>query len=114
MSYIDNEIQRFFDHKVSLSWAIDDYTKWMQDYKSKRNKYPDWITKDGIHIKVCDISDQHLNNLIPFVEKRDPENKTHWVDVFKAEKRYRALLTEQLKHLKIEYAEMERVAELCF
>ena len=112
MSAIDDQITNFYNHMTSLSWELDNYTKWMASYESQRNKYPDWVTKDGQHIKVRDIMDSHLENLIPFVSKKDPDNETHWLDVLKAEKRYREL-TKKLPQMKVELAHMREVSDLC-
>jgi len=98
---------------VSLRWDIEDYEKWMADYESKRQTYPAWVTKDGTHIWIYEIEDSHLDNLIPFIERKDPENKTHWLDVFKAEKRYRELKAKMPK-MKSELAHMEYVSDVCF
>lgn len=112
MSATDNEIARFCDSMTCLRWDIEDYEKWMADYESKRQNYPAWETKDGQHIWVYEIEDSHLDNLIPFVQRKDPENKTHWVDVFRAEKRYRRLKKE-LPSMKAELMNMEMVADEC-
>lgn len=112
MSAIDNEIARFCDSMACLRWDIEDYEKWMRDYEGKRQTYPAWVTRDGTHIWIYEIEDSHLDNLIPFVQRRDPENKTHWVDVFRAEKRYRQLKKE-LPRMKGELANMEYVSDMC-
>lgn len=112
MSAIDDKIGDFFDHMASLRWQIDDYTKWMKDYEEKRMTYPAWETKDGTLIWVYEIEDIHLDNLIPFVQKKDPTNKTHWVDVFKAEKRYRELKAK-MPTMMAELASMEEVSDRC-
>ena len=112
MSAIELEIARFCDSMACLRWNIEDYEKWMKDYESKRPNYPSWETKDGTHIWIYEIEDSHLDNLIPFIKSKDPENKTHWLDVFQAEKRYREL-TKKLPYMKDELAHMEYVSDMC-
>lgn len=112
MSAMDYDIARFYDRMASLRWNIEDYEKWMADYESKRQTYPAWVTKDGTHIWIYEIEDSHLDNLIHFVERKDPENKTHWVDVFRAEKRYRRL-RERLPSMKMELMNMEVFSDEC-
>lgn len=91
MAAIDNLVSSFFNELITLRWDIEDYTSWMKKYESQRYKYPEWITKSGKHIKIYDLEDSHLDNLISFVAKKDKENKTHWIDVLKSEQRYRKL-----------------------
>jgi hypothetical protein len=110
MSAIDD--QHFYNHMTSLSWDLDDYTEWMASYESQRDGYPDWVTKDRQHIKVRDITNSHLENLIHFVYRKDPDNETHWIDVLKAEKRYREL-KKKVPQMKAELAHMREVSDLC-
>lgn len=112
MSAIDLEITRFCDSMASLRWSIEDSEKWIADYEKQRPHYPAWVTKDGTHIWIYEIEDSHLNNLIPFVKRQDSENKTHWLDLFKAEKRYRRL-KKDLPSMKAELAYMEHVSDMC-
>lgn len=112
MSVIDYEIAHFFDNMMCLRWDIEDDEKWMKDYEAKRPNYPAWETKDGQHLWIYEIEDSHLDNLIPFMEKQDPENKTHWIDVFRAEKKYR-WLKKKLPSKKAELLYMEMVADVC-
>ena len=104
-------MDRFFGRIASLRWDIENVETWMADYESKRPNYPAWETKDGRHIWIYEIEDSHLDNLIPFVQRKDPENQTHWVDVFRAEKKYRQLAKE-LPRMKEELANMEFVLDM--
>ncbi len=112
MSAVDLEINSFLEKMACLRWDIEDRKKWMKDYESKRQNYPAWETKDGQHLWIYEIEDSHLDNLIPFIQRQDPENKTHWVDVFRAEKRYRQLKKE-MPSMKAELLYMEMMAEEC-
>lgn len=112
MSAVDDMIAGSCDSMTCLRWDIEDYQKWMADYESNRNNYPAWVTKDGQHIWVYELEDSHLENLIPFVQRKDPENKTHWIDVFRAEKRYRELKAK-LPAMKSELQHMEYVSDMC-
>lgn len=112
MSTIDYEITDFYNHMAGLAWDIDDYTKWMKAYETMRLGYPTWVTKDGKKLRIYEISSSHLDNLIEFIQKKDPDNKTKWVDVFKAEKRYRELALE-IKKLKTEYDRMQSISDEC-
>ena len=110
MSTTDNEIARFCDSMACLRRNIEDCEKWMADYESDRHNYPAWETKDGQYVWIYEIEDIYLDNLIPFVQMKDPENKTHWIDVFRAEKRYRQLKAK-LPSMKAELLNMEVVAD---
>jgi len=112
MSFIDEEIGRFYDHKVPVAWSIDEYEEWMRSYEKNRYKYPDWVTKDGQHIPIYRLEDSHLANLISFVQRKDPKNETRWADLLKHEQLYRTLLAK-VKVLRSELAEMEMVSEMC-
>lgn len=112
MSAIDKEIASFYAEVASLKIEIDDCKKWIADYENKRANYPAWVTKDGQHIWVYEIDEDHLDNLIPFVQRKDPENKTRWVDVFKAEQKYRRLKNE-LPYMRAELLNMESVVNKC-
>lgn len=112
MSAVDDMIAGFCDKLASLRWSIEDAERWMKNYESWRQYFPVWETKDGQQMKVSEIDDTHLDNLIPFIEKRDPKNVTNWVDVFKAEKRYREL-KKLMPSKKAELHEMEEAADRC-
>ena len=113
MSAIDDEITRFYDHMVGLSWDIDDYSKWMREYEKLRDKYPAWVTRDGRKIKIRDITDEHLANLIPFVERKDPNNETRWAELLRQEQQYRRLC-KKVAEMGAELANMREVSEMCF
>ena len=112
MSAVDDMIAGFCDSMACLRWDIEDYEKWMADYESKRPNYPTWETKDRTLIWIYEIEDSHLDNLIPFIQRKDPENKTNWIDVFRAEKRYRELKAK-LPAMKSELQHMEYVSDMC-
>lgn len=112
MSAIDDEIGRFFDHMAGLSWDIEDYSKWMRDYEANRYKYPAWVTKDGRSIPIHELTDEHLANLIPFVERKDPNNETRWAELLKQEQQYRRL-SKKVARMKSELKEMRNVSEMC-
>lgn len=107
MAQLDYDEQRFYDHRINIRWTIEDYEEWCKEYLEQRKSYPMWKTKEGRELKIQDITDNHLENLIPFVLKKDPKNQTHWIDVFRAERNYRQLCKE-IKDLKAEYECMQR------
>ena len=84
--YTDYMIESFFSHAVDLRERINDSEKWIRAYLSQRKNYPEWVTKEGVRIKIGDITDSHLNNLLNFV----PENSV-WHKAFTYEKKYRYL-----------------------
>lgn len=112
MSAIDDEIQRFYDRMVSLSWGIENYSKWMREYEKYRDEYPAWVTRDGREIKIRDLSDKHLANLIPFVERTDPKNETRWAELLKQEQKYRNF-SKKVAEMEAELAKMREVSEMC-
>ncbi len=101
---IDHLTAMFADISISL----DDLESWKAEYESRRDKYPDWITRHGEHFKLRDINDEYLDNLIRFVSFKDPKNETKWIDVFNAEKRYRSVMIDIAK-CKKELAYYERM-----
>lgn len=113
MSAIDYEIQRFFDSMLDIRDRIDVYEKWMAKYLSFRPNYPKWTTKEGQELALQEITDNHLEKLIPFIAQKDPENKTKWIDIFKQEKRYR-LIKNEINDLRRYYNKMQQVEEECF
>ena len=112
MSCIDDQITDFFNHMASVRWDLEDSEKWLRDYEKNRYGYPDWVTENGVHIKIYELTDSHLANLIPFVEREDPENKTKWIDLLRAEKRYRELI-KKIQKMKEKLANMEHVSNVC-
>ena len=113
MSYINYEINNFFDYLMCLRWNIEDYEKWINSYKDVRKNYPDWKTQKGEYIKIENLSDEHLTNLIKFIKRKDPNNKTKWIEIFEQEKEYRKKIKEFLK-MKEELINAEYVSEVCF
>jgi hypothetical protein len=91
--FTDYQEQVFFGEVAEAHLELDELTRWKEHYESKRDKYPPWITSSGQRIKVNDIEDSHLDNLLKFVKKKDPNNETKWYDAFKAEKFYREIGT---------------------
>lgn len=89
--YTDYQEQVFFSEVAETHLELDELTHWKEHYESKRDKYPPWITSSGQQIKVKDITNSHLENLLKFVKKKDPNNETKWYSVFKAEKFYRKI-----------------------
>lgn len=86
---------------ADMSMSLTELENWKAEYESKRDKYPDWVTRFGEHIKLRDINDDYLDNLIRFVSFKDPKNKTKWIDVFNAEKRYRSVMIDIAKCKKV-------------
>lgn len=108
MSAIDLDIDRFFGEIVSTRMEIEECTKWINDYETKRYDYPCWKTRDGENIPIYNITDSHLDNLIPFIEKQDPNNETNWIELFKTEKFYRTL-KKKVEELKQTLHECENI-----
>lgn len=111
MSAIDDLITEFYDRIATLSWKLRDYRDWVSSYEKMRDNGPDWVTKDGRRMKLRNISEDHLENLISYVQRRDPDNTTHWYDVLKAEKKYRELKREipllEVELTRLKYLEQE-------
>lgn len=110
MAATDNILNDFYDRMASLSIGITHIEGWIRDYENKRKHYPDWVTREGVSIKLQDISDSHLENLIPFMKKKDPTNG--WLQAFEYEKRYRKLV-KKLNLMKLEYKEMGHISDMC-
>lgn len=91
--FTDYQEQIFSSEIAEAHLELNELIRWKADYEFKRDKYPPWITSLGQHIKVRDITNSHLENLLKFIKKKDPNNKTRWYDIFKAEKFYRRINT---------------------
>lgn len=90
---------------IKIRDQIHNIEEWMASYEQARKSYPMWITKQGKHIKIENISQNHLNNLLSFVE---PDSG--WFEAFKQESTYRKLKV-QLEQLKKELEEFEHTIE---
>ena len=99
----------FFNHAANVREEAFDTEKWINDYFSKRKDYPKWRTRDGQEIKVEDVTDSHLENLLRFLKDKDET----WYQVFTCEKRYRELV-KKLPRLKKENKECEKIIDLVF
>lgn len=90
---------------IKIRDQIHNIEKWISSYEKARESYPMWITKKGKHIKIENISQNHLNNLLVFVE---PDSG--WFEAFQQENTYRKLKV-QLRQLKKELEEFETTIE---
>lgn len=110
MSTIDNQIGEFYDRLFYLRLSIEDYSEWINHYENIRKNYPSWKTKEGKQIKIEDIDNNHLNNLIALLTDKEP-NST-WLKAFKQEQNCREV-KEKLNKLKQELSEMEEISDIC-
>lgn len=106
--YTDYMETQFFGELASTTMDIDDMQRWINTYLHQRENYPSWITKDGKEIKVGDITDSHIENLLNFV----PSDST-WHKMFEYEKKYRKL-KDELIELKNKESYYREVANLVF
>lgn len=111
MSQIDLEIDRFFGEMASMRIDIQEYEDWCRKYESFRHNYPQWITKSGTGISIWNMDDNHLNNTINLIQKKDSDNT--WLKVLNQERTYRELLVK-IKTLKEELAKMEEISNVVF
>lgn len=106
--YTDYMETQFFGELASTTMGIDDMERWINTYLHQRGNYPSWTTKDGKEIKVGDITDSHLENLLNFV----PSDCT-WHKAFEYEKKYRKMKNE-LTELRNKESYYREVANLVF
>ena len=111
MSQIDEDIASFYQRKASLEWIIQDHTKWISEYLTIRETLPDWRTKEGNFIKIKDMTDLHLHNVISYLRTKDPNDTHHWINVFCQEQKYRQLRCE-INTLIEELRDIEKVDTL--
>lgn len=62
--------------------------------------------------RYADVYGRNCRNglLFPIIQRKDPENNNHWIDVFRAEKRYRQLKAK-LPSMKAELLNMEVISD---
>ena len=65
--------EQFFGKLAELYFTKETYDAYIKS--NIRNTY-EWVTKEDIHIKLCLITDSHLNNIIKMVEKKKNEYQT--------------------------------------
>lgn len=106
---IDFETDGFFGSMASMRMDLEDYNRWCRTYESFN--YPKWTMRDGEQIALGDMTDNHLENTIALVEKKDPNNG--WLGALQQEKRYRELQSK-IKSLKSELAKMEEIISIVF
>lgn len=87
---------QFFGDLFKLQSAKETYDAYINS--NIRNTY-EWITKEGIHIKLYLITDSHLNNIIKMVEKKKNEYQT-LLRILKLENSYREHYDETIKLIK--------------
>lgn len=97
---------QFFGKLAELYFTKETYDAYIKS--NIRNTY-EWITKEGIHIKLCLITDSHLNNIIKMVEKKKNEYQT-LLRILKLEKSYREHYNEIVKLIK----EYHEIADIIF
>ena len=93
---------------MNLRETINSSEEWIVKYLSQRKDYPEWVTRDGKHIKVEDITDSHLSNLLNFLPKGNV-----WYKVFMCEKKYRNIM-KRLPEWKKENLRNEEIMQNCF
>ena len=109
MASIDFEIDSFYNEMAALRLEINSIDYSMKEFEKNRRQYPQWRMKDGRFIKISDISDEHLNNLICFIKRKGQGNDRKWLWLFENELNYRknkAIKEDLLKTLE-EYEEVE-------
>ena len=106
--YTDYMEEMFFAHVMNVREQLNDINIWINDYLIKREKYPDWVTRDGTHLPIGKIDDNHLDNLLNFV----PEG-TSWHKAFSYEKKYRRLCKLQ-SELKEEDKDNDKVIDTVY
>lgn len=92
--FVETYCRTPFTDYAEAQLELTELEQWKRNYESKRDKYPEWVTKTGQKIKVRDLTDSHIENLLKFIPKKDPNNETKWLDVIKCEKQYRNINNE--------------------
>lgn len=67
--------------------------------------------KNGKTIELHNMTDEHLNNAIALVERKEPNNC--WVKILKQEKKYREL-KQKTKNIKSELNRMKEIENIVF
>ena len=97
---------QFFGELLKLQLAKETYDNYINS--NIRNTY-EWVTKEGIHIKLYLITDSHLNNIIKMVEKKKNEYQT-LLRILKLERSYREHYDETIKLIK----KYHKIADIIF
>lgn len=99
---------RFFFGLFKLRDKISSIEEWMSDYRRQRESYPEWETRNGDKIKVENLTDRHLDNLIKFVKPN-----TGWDIALAQEHKYRQYRFE-LQKLEKDLSEAESLADVIY
>lgn len=111
--FTDYQEEQFFNHVANIELELDEKITFKEKYEANRDKYPDWVTKDGTHIKVRDLTNSHLDNLLKFIPKKDPNNETKWINVIKCEIAYRSI-NQEIQALKEERDRLDMIIDTVF
>lgn len=107
---IDNEIDRFFNAYASMHMDLMDYEQWCRIYESFER--PKWTMKNGEQIALCDMTDEHLENTIALVERKEPNN--NWIKILRKQKTYRKL-KRKIVDIKSELSKRQVIREkMCY
>lgn len=103
---MDWETDKFFSQMASIRMDINDYENWCNTYESFH--YPEWTMKNGKTIPLKNMSDEHLENTINLIERKDKTNS--WLQILKQEKTYRKN-KKKIIELKQELKSFEEIAD---
>lgn len=76
-------LDNFYGSMSSLLFEIETYEKFIREFEKYRSIK--WKTKVGKEIKISDLTNSHLDNIINFINNKSPE----WIKILNYEKQYR-------------------------
>jgi hypothetical protein len=76
-------LDKFCGDIGSLLFKIDDYERFIREFEKYRSIK--WKTRVRKEIKISDLTNSHLDNIINFINNKSPE----WIKIFNYEKQYR-------------------------
>lgn len=103
MSYYEDITSRFFTDLMKMRNEFEFLTRWRNSGAQSL-----WTCRDGHKVKICDMTEEHLNNTIKMLQRKASDSEA--LRYMLIEKRYRT----NYNSLKSQITYCEKVADVVF